>query len=242
MEKPKDSPDKAMKIVGLIGGMSWESTVSYYRHINQVVAARLGGLHSARILLHSVDFHEIERFQAAGDWDRAGALLARVAAGLERAGADCLVLCTNTMHVVADRIREATRIPLLHIADATAGAVAAAGIANVGLLGTRFTMEQDFYRGRLADPHGLRVAVPRLSDREIVHRVIFEELCRGAVKPASRAEYVRIIGDLAANGAEGVILGCTEIGLLVRPEDVDVRLFDTAAIHAEAAADFALAE
>jgi len=241
MEKAHDLSNKTMKTVGLIGGMSWESTVPYYRHINQVVAARLGGLHSARILLHSVDFFEIERLQAAGDWDRAGDLLAGVAAGLERGGADCLVLCTNTMHVVADRIREATAIPLLHIADATAEAVAVAGTTTVGLLGTRFTMEQDFYRGRLADAHGLRVEVPPLSDREIVHRVIFDELCRGAVKPASRAEYVRIIGDLAANGAQGVILGCTEIGLLVRPQDVDVPLFDTAAIHAEAAARFALA-
>ena len=240
MEKAHDLSNKTMKTVGLIGGMSWESTVPYYRHINEVVAARLGGLHSARILLHSVDFFEIERLQAADDWDRAGDLLAGVAAGLERGGADCLVLCTNTMHVVADRIREATAIPLLHIADATAEAVAVAGTTTVGLLGTRFTMEQNFYRGRLADAHGLRVEVPPLSDREIVHRVIFDELCRGAIKPASRAEYVRIIGDLAANGAQGVILGCTEIGLLVRPQDVDVPLFDTAAIHAEAAARFAL--
>jgi len=240
-KKSHDSSSKAMKTIGLIGGMSWESTVPYYRHINQVVAARLGGLHSARILLHSVDFFEIERLQAADDWDRAGKLLAEVAVGLERGGADCLVLCTNTMHLIADAIREATRIPLLHIADATAEAVAAAGIATVGLLGTRFTMEQDFYRGQLVKHHDLGVRVPVRSDREIVHRVIFDELCRGAVEPASRAEYVRIIGDLAANGAEGVILGCTEIGLLVRSEDVDVPLFDTAAIHAEAAAHFALA-
>lgn len=231
-----------MKTVGLIGGMSWESTVPYYRDINQAVAARLGGLHSARILLHSVDFYEIEQLQAAGDWDRAGEILADIARGLERAGADFLVLCTNTMHVVADRIREATRIPLLNIADATAEAVAAAGMTKVGLLGTRFTMERDFYRGRLADKHGIHVLIPPESDRKIVHRVIFDELCRGSLRPESRAEYVRIIADLAANGAQGVVMGCTEIGLLVRQEDVAARLFDTAAIHAEAAARYALGE
>ncbi|HKL51086.1 MAG TPA: aspartate/glutamate racemase family protein [Wenzhouxiangellaceae bacterium] len=231
-----------MKTIGLIGGMSWESTVPYYRRINQRVAERLGGLHSARIIMHSVDFFEIERLQAAGDWDRAGDLLAAIARSLELAGADILVLCTNTMHVVADRIREAAGIPFLHIADATAEAVATAGMTSVGLLGTRFTMERDFYRGRLAKKHGIRVLVPSEPDREIVHRVIFDELCRGDFRRESRAEYVRIIDDLAANGAEAAILGCTEIGLLVRPEDVSVRLFDTAVIHAEAAARFALAE
>lgn len=229
-----------LKTIGLIGGMSWESTVPYYRRINQRVAARLGGLHSARILLHSVDFFEIERMQSAGEWDRAGDMLAGIACGLEGAGADLLVLCTNTMHVVADRIREETRIPFLHIADATAEAIAAAGMTTVGLLGTRFTMERDFYSGRLAEAGGLRVLTPPESDREIVHRVIFDELCQGQVRPESRAEYVRIISDLAANGAEGVVLGCTEIGLLVQPDDVDVQLFDTASIHADAAAAWAL--
>lgn len=231
-----------MKTIGLIGGMSWESTLPYYRRINQQVAERLGGLHSACVILHSVDFFEVERLQAAGDWDRAGEMLAEIARGLERAGADLLVLCTNTMHIVADRIDAATRIPLLHIADATAEAVAAAGMTTIGLLGTRFTMEQDFYRGRLERKHGLRVLVPPASDRETVHRVIFEELCRGSLLPRSRSEYTRIISDLAANGAEGVVLGCTEIGLLVQPEDVGVGLFDTAAIHADAAVAWALAE
>lgn len=231
-----------LKTIGLIGGMSWESTVPYYRRINQRVAARLGGLHSARILLHSVDFFEIERMQSAGEWDRAGDMLAGIACGLERAGADLLVLCTNTMHVVADRIREETRVPFLHIADATAEAIATAGMTTVGLLGTRFTMERDFYRGRLAEARGLRVLVPAEPDREIVHRVIFDELCQGKVRPESRAEYGRIIADLAANGAEGVILGCTEIGLLVQPDDVGVQLFDTASIHADAAAAWALGE
>lgn len=229
-----------LKTIGLIGGMSWESTVPYYRRINQRVAARLGGLHSARILMHSVDFFEIERMQSAGEWDRAGDMLAGIACGLERAGADLLVLCTNTMHVVADRIREETRIPFLHIADTTAEAIAAAGMSIVGLLGTRFTMERDFYSGRLAEAGGLSVLTPPESDREIVHRVIFDELCQGKVRPESRAEYVRIIADLAANGAEGVVLGCTEIGLLVQPDNVDVQLFDTASIHADAAAAWAL--
>lgn len=231
-----------MKTIGLIGGMSWESTLPYYRRINQQVAERLGGLHSARIILHSVDFFEVERLQAAGDWDRAGEMLAGIARGLERAGADLLVLCTNTMHIVADRIESATRIPLVHIADATAGAVAAAGMTTVGLLGTRFTMEQDFYRGRLERKHGIRVLVPPEPDRETVNRVIFEELCRGSLLPQSRSEYTRIISELAANGAEGVVLGCTEIGLLVKPGDVGVGLFDTAVIHADAAVVRALAE
>lgn len=229
-----------MKTIGLIGGMSWESTALYYRLINQRVAERLGGLHSARILMHSVDFHEIERLQASGDWDRAGDQLAGIASGLEAAGADFLVLCTNTMHAVADRIRAATRIPFLHIADATAAPIKAAGMTTVGLLGTRFTMEQDFYRQQLADTHGIRLLVPPDPDREVVHRVIFEELCRGVLLSESRAEYVRIIGDLADNGAEAVILGCTEIGLLIEPKDVDYQLFDTAALHADAAAERAL--
>lgn len=229
-----------MKTIGLIGGMSAESTVPYYRAINQAVATRLGGLHSAKIVLYSVDFHDVEALQMAGRWDEAGALLADCARALERAGAEFLVLCTNTMHKVADTIEAAVRIPLLHIADATAAAIAASGIAYVGLLGTRFTMEHEFYRARVAQ-HGIEVTVPAAHDREIVHRVIYDELCRGRIEDSSRAEYRRIIRSLVDAGVQGVILGCTEIGLLVHSEDSTVPLFDTAAIHAQAAAEFALA-
>lgn len=229
-----------MKTIGLIGGMSWESTIPYYRVINEAVRERLGGLHSARIVLYSVDFHEIERLQAAGDWNRAGALLADIAARLEAAGADVIVVCTNTMHAVAEAIESAVGIELLHIADATGEAVANAGLDRVGLLGTRFTMDEAFYRGRLEQRHGLDILVPNESDRADVHRVIFEELCVGEIRAESRRLYARVIGELAERGAEGIILGCTEIGLLIEPGDVAVPLFDTAAIHARAAAAFAL--
>ncbi|MGK7295617.1 MAG: aspartate/glutamate racemase family protein [Candidatus Wenzhouxiangella sp. M2_3B_020] len=229
-----------MKTIGLIGGMSWESTIPYYRVINEAVRERLGGLHSARIVLYSVDFHEIERLQAAGDWNRAGALLAGIAARLEAAGADVIVVCTNTMHAVAEAIESAVGIELLHIADATGEAVANAGLDRVGLLGTRFTMDEAFYRGRLEQRHGLDILVPNESDRADVHRVIFEELCVGEIRAESRRLYARVIGELAERGAEGIILGCTEIGLLIEPGDVAVPLFDTAAIHARAAAAFAL--
>ena len=229
-----------MKTIGLIGGMSWESTIPYYRQINETIKQRLGGLHSAKLVLYSVDFHEIERLQHAGDWDAAGVMLADAARALEAAGADFLVLCTNTMHKVAGSIEAAVAIPLFHIADPTAAEIRRAGHATVGLLGTRFTMEQAFYRDRLSERHGLGVVVPDAEDREIVHRIIYEELCLGIVKPESREAYRRIMGKLAAQGAQAIILGCTEISLLVDQQDAEVPLFDTTAIHARMAADEAL--
>ena len=229
-----------MKTIGMIGGMSWESTVPYYRIANETVAKRLGGLHSAKILLASVDFAEVERFQREGDWDGAGRLLAETARSLERAGADFLVLCTNTMHRVADAIEAAVRIPLLHIADAAAGEIRAQGLGRVGLLGTRFTMEQDFYRARLRERHGIEVVVPPAADRELVHRVIYDELCLGKVLEPSREAYRRIIRDLSAAGAQGIVLGCTEIPMLVGAGDAPVPVFDTTAIHARKAAEWAL--
>ena len=229
-----------MKTIGLIGGMSWESTVPYYQVINRVVGERLGSLHSAKIALYSVDFHEIEQLQHAARWAESGAILADAARAVRRAGADFLVLCTNTMHKVAPQIEAAVDIPLLHIADATAARVTAAGMRTVGLLGTRFTMEQDFYRGRLEERHGLEVLTPPAEDRDLVHRVIYGELCLGQVLDGSRAAFRDVVAGLVSRGAQGVILGCTEIGLLLRPEDAPVPLFDTAAIHAEAAALHAL--
>lgn len=229
-----------MKTIGLLGGMSWESTVPYYQILNREMGRRLGGLHSARVLLLSVDFQEIEVLQHQGRWDELGDMLARDARTLQDAGADFLVICTNTMHLVAPAIESALSIPLLHIADATAERVKAAGMRRVGLLGTRFTMEEPFYRGRLEERHGLEVVVPPAEDRAVVHRVIYEELVLGRILDGSREEYRRIVADLVGAGAEGVILGCTEIGLLLRPLDAPVPLFDTALIHAEAAAAFAL--
>ncbi len=231
-----------MKTIGLLGGMSWESTVPYYRLINQRVSQRLGDLHSAEIVLYSVDFEPIEQLQHAGAWDQTAEILRRAARSVEGAGADLLVICTNTMHKVYDEVAGSVNIPVLHIADATAEAVAAAGLTTVGLLGTRFTMEEAFYRSRLEQRHGLEVRVPSAADREIVHRVLYDELCRGEIRDASRREYRRIIADLIERGAEGVILGCTEIGLLVGPGDATVQVFDTAEIHALAAADRALVE
>jgi aspartate racemase len=229
-----------MKTIGMIGGMSWESTLPYYRHINEAIKARLGGLHSARLVLYSVDFHEIEQLQRSGDWQRAGALLGEAAVSLERAGAEFLVLCTNTMHKVADAIEQAVGIPLLHIADPTAEAIRASGLQRVGLLGTRFTMEQPFYRERLENRHGIQVLVPDEADRLLVHRVIYEELCLGTVREESRQAYREVIARLVAQGAQAVILGCTEIGLLVGDADAAVPLFDTTLLHARAAADQAL--
>jgi aspartate racemase len=231
-----------MKTIGLIGGMSWESTAEYYKIINEAVRDRLGGLHSARCLLYSVDFAEIEEMQHKGEWAAAGQALAAAGQSLERGGADCLVLCTNTMHKVAADIQSGVHIPLLHIADATAGRVQANNLRRVGLLGTRFTMEEDFYRGRLEQRFGLDVRVPGPQARALVHRVIYDELCLGVVQAASREAYREIIARLAEDGAEGVILGCTEIGLLVSPADSPLPLFDTTRIHAEAAVDFSLAE
>jgi len=230
-----------LKTIGLIGGMSWESTVPYYRQINQTIKQRLGGLHSAKIVLYSVDFHDIERLQHAGDWEAAGAMLADAARSLEAAGADFLVLCTNTMHKVAPAIEAAVGIPLLHIADPTATGIKQAGHSKVGLIGTRFTMEQDFYRERLSARHGLSVIVPNEEDRAMVHRIIYDELCLGVVLPESRSAYRRIMASLVAQEAEAIILGCTEVSLLVSQEDASVPLFDTTAIHAQAAADAALA-
>lgn len=229
-----------MKTVGLLGGMSWESTVTYYQILNREIGGRLGGVHSARVLLLSVDFQEIEALQHRGEWGRLGEILMNDARALERGGADFLVICTNTMHLVAPAIEAGISIPLLHIADATAERIKAVGLSRVGLLGTRFTMEEAFYKGRLEAEHGLSVLVPPPTDREIVHRVIYEELVMGEIRPESRSEFARISDDLARSGAEGVILGCTEIGLLLRQEDSQVALFDTSVIHAEAAAALAL--
>ena len=229
-----------MKTLGLIGGMSWESTVPYYRQINQTIKDKLGGLHSAKIVLFSVDFAEVEHLQASGQWDAAGALLAGVAQRLEGAGAEGLVLCTNTMHKVADAITGAVHIPLLHIADPTAVAITQRGFNTVGLLGTRFTMEQDFYRSRLEQGHGLTVLTPSLTDRDLVHRIIYEELCLGQVQDASRQAYLNVIRDLQARGAQAIILGCTEIAMLVQPEHCTLPLFDTTTLHAISAAHWAL--
>lgn len=229
-----------MKTIGLIGGMSWESTIPYYRSINETVRDLRGGLHSAKIAMVSVDFDEIERLQRLGDWDTAGSLLADCGRRLALAGADFLVLCTNTMHKVAPAIEAAAGIPLLHIADPTAAAIRAAGLQTVGLLGTRFTMEQDFYRARLERQHGLRVVVPVEAGRELVHRVIYEELCQGRVLDASREGYRAVMQQLVDAGAEAIVFGCTEIGLLVRPADSPVPVFDTTALHARKAAEFAL--
>ena len=229
-----------MKLIGLIGGMSWESTESYYRLINQAVKARLGGLHSARLLLYSADFHEIEMLQRSGDWDTAGRLLADAARSLQAAGAECVLLCTNTMHKVAPAIEAAVSIPLLHIADATAAAIVAAGHTRVGLLGTRFTMEEAFYRERLASRHGLDVLIPAAAERADVNRIIYQELCLGVIREESRARYREVISNLVAAGAQAIILGCTEISLLVSAADASVPLFDTTALHARAAVDFAL--
>jgi aspartate racemase len=228
-----------MRTLGLLGGMSWESTLPYYRIVNERVRERLGGLHSAKLFLCSVDFAEIEHLQHTGDWDAAGRLLADAAQALERAGCDALVICTNTMHRVLDAIEAAIRIPVLHIADATAQRVREQGVVAVGLLGTRFTMEQDFYRGRL-ERNALDVSVPDAEQRAQVHRIIYDELCQGVIREESRKQVRDIMQSLVAKGAEGVILGCTEIGLLVGAADTSVPLFDTTRIHAEYAADWAL--
>jgi len=222
--------------------MSWQSTIPYYRQINETIRERLGGTHSAKVILYSVDFHDVEQLQHEDNWEAAGELLAGAARSLQSAGADCLVLCTNTMHKVASALEAAVTIPLLHIADPTAAEIRAAGFSTVGLLGTRFTMEQAFYRDRLRERHGLQVLIPGAQDREIIHRIIYEELCLGHLVSASRAEYSRIMAKIKAQGAEAIILGCTEISLLVGPEDSAVPLFDTTSIHARSAAAWALSE
>lgn len=229
-----------MKTMGLLGGMSWESTIPYYRLINEGVKQRLGGLHSAQILLHSVDFHEIEACQSCGDWQQAGEILARAAVGLQQAGAEGIVLCTNTMHKVAEVIETACDVPFLHIADATGRAISQQNMNNVALLGTRYTMEQDFYRGRLQDEFGISTLIPEQGDRQKINQIIFEELCLGEFSDASRDYYLSVIGELVSQGAQGVIFGCTEIGLLVPAELSPLPVFDTAAIHAADAVEFML--
>ena len=229
-----------MKTIGLIGGMSWESSVEYYRLINEGVQASLGGLHSARSVMFSVDFADIELLQREGRWEEAAHSMVKAAQSLESSGADFIVLCTNTMHKAADEIQANTRIPLLHIADATARRIQAAGLHKVGLLGTRFTMEEAFYKDRLIQEFGLEVIIPALPEREIIHRVIYDELVLGKIVQTSKEQYLKIIREMIETGAEGIILGCTEIGLLVHAEDCPAPLFDTTRIHAEAAVEYAL--
>lgn len=229
-----------MKTIGLLGGMSWESTTSYYTAINQGIKAQLGGLHSAKLVLLSVDFAEIEALQHQGNWQQTGVILAQAAQAVEAAGVDFFLIGSNTMHKVAAQIEAAVSIPLLHIADATAEQLTTDGITKVGLLGTRFTMEQAFYRGRLTDSHGIEVLVPNEAQRQVVHQIIYDELCQGQIRDASRQAYLSIIADLAAQGAEAVILGCTEIALLVEQSDTSVPLYDTTAIHSAAAVQLAL--
>jgi len=234
-----NSPSE-MQTIGLVGGMSWESTVPYYQHINRLTVQRLGGLHSARIVLYSVDFNELEALMRAARWNAVGALLADAARAVEAAGADFLLLCTNTMHKVADQVTSAVGIPLLHIADPLGSAIRARGMRRVGLLATGYTMEDPFYRDYLAERFDIEAIVPDAPDRRRVHEIIFDELCRGIVRESSRAEYLRIVDTLAERGAEGIILGCTEIGMLIGAKDTDVPLFDTTYLHAAAAVNRAL--
>ncbi|MCC6146445.1 MAG: aspartate/glutamate racemase family protein [Anaerolineaceae bacterium] len=229
-----------MKTIGLIGGMSWESSLEYYRIINEAIKARLGGFHSAKSILYSVDFAEIESLQRSGRWEEAAGMLAGAAKSLENGGADCVVLCTNTMHKVAEEIETSVNIPFLHIVDTTAQQIKRAGIRKAGLLGTRFTMEEEFYVNRLVQKHGLDILIPDAQGRELVHRVIFDELVLGEIRLPSKERYLDVIAQMVEQGAEGIILGCTEIGLLVHAQDCLVPLFDTARIHAEAAVEFSL--
>ena len=229
-----------MKTIGLLGGMSWESSIEYYRIINQRVKARLGGLHSAQCLLYSVDFAEIEALQHVGDWDMLTSMMIAAVQRLEAGGADFAVICTNTMHRMAEAIEAATAIPLLHIADTAAEAINSLGLSTVGLLGTRFTMEQGFYRQRLQEKHGISVLIPDEDDREVVHRIIYDELVQGVIQSESRQAYLDVIAELQSRGAQGVILGCTEIPLLVKAQDVAIPVFDTTTLHAQAAVEWAL--
>ena len=229
-----------MRMLGLIGGMSWESTAIYYRYLNEIARERLGGLHSARLLLWSFDFAQVAEKQHDGDWDGAAALLVHAARSLESAGAEAMVICTNTMHRVAAELEAEVSVPLIHIADATAASIKEAGLRRPALLATRFTMEQDFYKGRLRESHGVDALVPDRDGRDLVHRVIYDELCRGVVREESKQAYLSEIERLRARGADSVILGCTEIGMLIGQEDLDLPVFDTTRIHAEAAMDFAL--
>ena len=230
-----------MKTIGLIGGMSWESTITYYQLLNEAAKEQLGGLHSAKIFLYSVDFFEIEALMSRGEWDQAAELLGGVAKRLEQAGADCVLICTNTLHKVAPQVQSQITVPLLHIAEAAAEALLARGVTRVGLLGTKYTMTQEFYRDKLV-ARGVEVIIPVGDEIEMVNRVIFDELCLGIVKEDSRAAYLSVIDNLKSRGAEAILLGCTELGLIVSQEDVSLPLFDTTVIHAKAAADFALTE
>jgi aspartate racemase len=232
--------EKKMKTIGLVGGMSWESTLEYYRVINEYTKERLGGFHSAKIMLYSVDFAEVESRQHEGRWDDLTRLMIDAAQRVERAGAELLVICTNTMHKMAGDVQKAIRIPVLHIGDVTAEAVKARSLKRVGLLGTRFTMEQDFYKGRLIENHGLEVLIPEEKEREEIHRILYDELCLGEIKTKSKEPFQRIIANLEARGAQGIILGCTEIPLIVSQKDYKIPLFDTTTLHARAAVDFAL--
>ena len=230
-----------MKMIGMIGGMSWESSIEYYRIVNQTVREKLGGLHSAKSIMVSVEFAEIEALQHQNRWDELASIMIEAARSLERGGADFVIICTNTMHKLYDEVQNNIQIPMLNIADATAEKIKMKGIDKIALLGTRFTMEEDFYKGRLVGKYGLDVIIPSSEQMEIVHRVIYDELCAGIIKPNSKQKYAEIIKRLVAEGAGGVILGCTEIGLLVKPDDSSVPLFDTTEIHAEAAVEYALA-
>ncbi len=229
-----------MKTIGLIGGMSWESTTVYYQLLNRMAREQLGGLHSARLLLWSFDFAEIEAMQAKGDWDGATKAMTDAARALERGGAECIVICTNTMHKMADAVQQAVKIPLIHIADATATAIKASGSVRPLLLATRYTMEQDFYKGHLRDKHGIETMVPDEAGRTLVHDIIYNELCQGIIKPGSKQAYLEVVRQAQAEGADGVIFGCTEVGLLISQADFDLPAFDTTALHAKAALDFAL--
>jgi aspartate racemase len=231
-----------MKTIGLLGGMSWESSATYYQVINEKIREKLGGLHSAKCILASVDFAEIEAYQTQGKWEDASHILSQSAKDIESGGADFMILCTNTMHKIAADIQQSINIPLLHIADATAQRIKSRGIHHIGLLGTRFTMEEDFYKGRLIQKYGLNVIIPEARERQVIDDVIYQELCLGKINDASRRAYQEIIQSLIENGAQGIILGCTEIGLLVKQKDSAVPIFDTAQIHAEAAVDYALAD
>jgi aspartate racemase len=229
-----------MKMIGLIGGMSWESTVVYYQLLNRLARQRLGGLHSARLLLWSFDFAEIEAHQAASDWEAATNCMLDAARSLEKGGAECIVICTNTMHKMAEEVQDAVDIPLIHIADATATAIIAAAAKKPLLLGTRFTMEQDFYKGHLENNHGINVLVPNEEERTSIHDIIYQELCQGEIRPVSKQRYLEIVSNAINAGADGVIFGCTEVGLLIAQDDLDVPAFDTTVLHANAAMDYAL--
>jgi len=229
-----------MKTIGMIGGMSWESSLEYYRIMNQTVKEKLGGFHSAQCILYSVDFDDVEELQHQGDWESLTRLMIEAAQRVKKAGAGFLVICTNTMHKMADEVQRAIQIPLLHIADVAAGAVKANGQSRVGLLGTKFTMEQDFYKGRLKEIHGIDVLIPEDKERQVIHDILYNELCLGEIKELSREKFQSVIQNLVRRGAQGVILGCTEIPLIVRQEDYEIPLYDTTALHAKAAVDFAL--